>query len=236
MTETRRDPFASNYSLQFQPGFMERVNLARNSLSDRYFSAHQDQAGKEMKRNNDGVTWAGPRKFALPIQFVQEYMPNMRVLMSIENALSGICDWPTARKQAFQLKECIKYGGEAQLYKEVAQIGDLVTKIAKEKPYGERTTKINLLNVDWSDVYWNSEWGNGENTKELFDSIIKSLSNFAEGKYQHCIQDYPHEPFYLLQKANLSQIPPEGRDLYIGNLIKERYPILLEFPDLANNF
>ncbi|MCL5784470.1 MAG: hypothetical protein M1142_03910 [Patescibacteria group bacterium] len=212
MVEDKHDPFAPDYKLQHHPDFKRRIALVQECLFRKYFDAHQHHMEKEKREFCDGFAWAGPMRFALPVQFVYDYIPNLRVLQSVEDALCNICKWPNARRQAFQLKECIKYGGEAGLYAEVAQIGDLVAKIARKKPYGKETVGTDLLSIGWSEVYFNSNFGQGKDINGLFKLIISDLTDFADGKYQHCIKDYPFGLFYRLKNDNfLSSISPESR-------------------------
>ena len=152
MSRERKDPYAPVQRGSAFNKIARRAHLIRNCLFEQYERLHGHDRESEMSRFLDGIAWAGPAKFVLPIDLVVQMMPNMRVLSSVEQALCGIVGWPNARTQAFQLKQCVKYGAEYDLYKPVAQIGHLMAKIAQEKPYGEQTVRTDLLYIDWETI------------------------------------------------------------------------------------
>jgi hypothetical protein len=228
--EANSNSFAPNFTLKNSEDFSRRIQFVGKCLYSKYYSAHEDRREKEMEEYSEDYSWAGPAKFTLPIEFVNQHIPNMKILQSIENALCNICEWPNARNQAFQIKEFIKYGAENKLYTEVAQIGDLVAKIAKEKPYGDQTIGTDLLRANWiGSIYWNGDSGNKTKMNELFKRTIGELTDFADGKYEYCITDYPMEPFWIIKNEIFSRMSSEDKIV----ALRGNYPILLERPDLV---
>lgn len=235
MSPERKDPYAPVQRDSDFRKIAHRAWLIRDALLEQYRRLHGHERAQEMSRFHDGIAWAGPAKFVLPIDLVAERMPNMRVLSSVEQALHGIVGWPNARQQAFQLKQYIRYGAEEELYKPVAQIGRLMAKIAQEKPYGEQTVGINLLYyTDWETVYWERNFGDGVSMKGVFADVLQSLTAFSRGKYAQCINDYPGGPFWRLKAIpNFEDRSPEERVAYMDYIIRTYYPILAERPSLA---
>jgi hypothetical protein len=230
------DPFAPSNDLRNSDDFRIKAHLIGKSLWSKYSLAHEKQREEEMVRYHDGISWAGPAKFALPIVSVLENIPNEKVLQSVENTLSSICEWPNARNQAFQIKELIKYGAGAKLYSEVVQIVDLVAKIAKEKPYGDQTIGTDLLKADWTgSIYWNGDSENKTKMNELFKKTIGELTEFADGKYEYCINDYPMGLFWKIKKPDMEKIFLSMSTKDRMDVIRNFYPILLERPDLAKS-
>lgn len=234
MPPERRDPYAPIQRDSDFGKIASRARLIINDLFEQYGRLHRPDREEEMSRFLDGIVWAGPAKFVLPIDLVVERMPNTRVLSSVEQALRGIVGWPNARQQAFQLKQCIRYGAEQESYKPVAQIGSLMAKIAREKPYGEQTVGINLLNIDWETIYWDSNFGEGVSMRSVFAGILPALTALSRGKYAHCIKDYPGEPFWRLKAIpTFEGFSPADKVDYMAYIIRTHYPILAERPDLA---
>lgn len=183
MVRAESGKFAPNFSIQNGIDFLKKTHFAKDRLSERYSLAHQQDREIEIKQFNDGIGWAGPADFVSPIDSMRKYIPNEKSLNLIEDALSGIHDWPNARGQARQLNAFIRYGAIAELYEEVAQVVGLVAKIAKEKPFGDRTIGMKLLDEEWKDVSSDDYFGCGESeTQKIFTSTIKRLSDLAEGK------------------------------------------------------
>jgi len=235
MVESKANQFAPDHELQNSEAFRQRVNLASECLYNKYSLGHEKDRQKELEKFDHGFAWEGPARFAQPIYLVAKDIPNMQVLQSVEDALCGIVNWPNARAQAFQLKQLIKYGANAGLYEEVAKVGDLVSRIAKEKPYGDKTVGKKLIYVNWDDVYWENGYENGAGMEPRLKGIIGRLTDFADGKYEHCLNDYPLEPFWHLKDYDgvLSKMSPEERSDYTQSTIETYYPTLLEHPDLV---
>lgn len=234
MSPERRDRYAPVQRDSDWRKIADRARPIVDDLFEQYRRLHGPYREQEMSRFLDGFAWAGPAKFVLPIDLVVQQMPNTRVLSSVEQALRGIVGWPNARQQAFQLKQCVRYGAEEELYKPVYQISRLMAKIAREKPYGEQTVGVNLLYIDWETVYWDSNFGDGVSMRSVFAGLLQSLTAFSHGKYAHCIDDYPGQPFWRLKDRRFFEgLSPEARAAYMDYNIRTYYPILAERPDLA---
>lgn len=235
MAERKRDQYAPIKNQRQWNRFQSQVESFRKDLFERYRDSHADWREREMERNNDGIAWRGPAKFVLPVDLVAQTIPNMRVLNAVAGALTNIVEWPNARGQAYQLGRCVKFGAEAGCHKEIAQIGDLVAKIAREKPYGEKTVGFTLIRVDWNTIWFEGNFGVGSDMKDLLTGITRDLTSFRKGEYFGCLPDYPFGPFWrlrgLVEVTSFSS--PEEKEAYVGQLIRDRYPILAERPALA---
>jgi hypothetical protein len=231
--EVSNNLFAPDPKLKKDPQFVEKKEFIKTCLYEKYYLAHGVEKEDDMTMYSDMVDWSAPVDFISTVDYVYDYIPNKLILQSVENALRGIVAWSNARNQALQLGDCIKHGAKEKLYKEVAQIGDLMSKIANKKPCGEQTIGVNLLGFNWAQALWDCENDRKKATKNEIFLAINNLTNLTEGKYKYCVSDYPHEPFYQLK--SLSKEPKGIRKGYVADMIKHRYPALLDHPEVIKD-
>jgi hypothetical protein len=181
-------------------------------LSEQAWSAAQrlmlryDESVVERRETSNQRCEGGRRFGHLTVQCVMENIGKAQALEAIVGALDAIVDWPNAGYIAWQMRSFIRFAGTdcgidtefgRTKVDKVVELGNLIKRIAKEKPYGEKTVGVDILNRDWGWTRWDmpSDPDEAEFCREsILDSHLVALRNFADGKYATCLDRYPFAP------------------------------------------
>jgi len=199
---------------------------AVHSLRKQYKETHPEK----------DIRSGGAGDFTFPLDVAAVIFPDL--INSVSTNLKTFVNSPNAREQSLQLACAMNLANEYDLKDKFAQILALASRIGDEKPYGDETFTVKLLQgfrrtkeQDFEDMVY----GGGFDAKGLFENTITELTEFADGRYRFCLTDYPSKPFYFLLKENIGHQREEDRKSYIDYVVGRRYPQLQLNPEALKN-